>query len=149
MKIRDYRESDYDKLRPLIDAFHRETEDNPESLKDFYNKGNLKRDYITLVAEEDHSIVGFIIGQALNKNDFLLLDAYVDINYRRRGIALKLSEVLLDKVKGNYKRLLANPIKKESLRLLVDKFNFKALPEKEKNTPRNGKPPYYTYFLML
>ncbi len=149
MKIRDYREQDYDKLRPLIDAFHKETEENSKSLNDFYDKTNLKGDYVTIITEEGDDIIGFIIGQALNKDDFLLLDAYVSKDFRRKGIAFKMIKELFKKIKGSYKRLLANPVKKESLKLLIRKFNFKELSKKDKNTPKNGKPPYYTYSLNL
>ncbi len=95
MKIRDYKESDYNKLRSLINAFHKETEENPESLEDFYNKNNLKKDYIALVAEERNSIVGFIIGRIVGVLLKRVLNGINTDKNIKRVIGIKLS---IDKI---------------------------------------------------
>ncbi len=136
MRVRLYNKKDYDKLRLLLNEFHKETGNN--SLKDFYNKNNLKNNYLTLIAE-DKRIIGFLIGKQLS-NDFIIIDLFINHDYRKKGIAIKLIRTLLSMVN---KRILVNPVNKKSLRLF-SKLNFKELPDNEKNTTN---PPFYTHYL--
>jgi len=142
MKIRGYQDNDYIQLKTLITNYHSEMGESQES-SDFYTKNKLKN-FFVLVVEDNRELIAFMIGQRLNKNDYLLLDGYTVKLHRRKGIAIELTKRLLDKVK-KYKRVLSNPNDKS--KGLLAKFGFKELPTSEQNTSKKGKPPYYTYYL--
>jgi GNAT superfamily N-acetyltransferase len=142
VKIKRYTENDYIKVKKLIKEYYSEIGE-PGNAK-FYSKEKLNK-MIVLYAEFKNKIIGFILGDEYGKNNFLLLDIFVKKEYRKIRTASLLMNALLLRIKGLYDKILSYPNEK-SLGLLK-KFNFKELPENEKNLPKNKNPPYFTYFL--
>ncbi|MFA5303805.1 MAG: GNAT family N-acetyltransferase [Candidatus Nanoarchaeia archaeon] len=142
--IRRYVKSDFEGLEVLIKKYNNEVSESPV-INDFYNANNLSTDFDCFVLVENSKVYGFITGQKI-KNDYLLLDVYVDKNKRNQGYAIKLIKKLLDNAK-KYKRILSNPENYKSIALLK-KLGFKELSENKKNTSKTGIPPYFTHYYL-
>ena len=143
--IREYKKSDFKKLKKLIIDFNREVGEPPE-IDYFYTKNNLISTYNCFVLIENNEIQGFVVGQPIGKEDYVILDIYVKEEKRKEGFALELIKTLLNTVKS-FDRILSNPVNSKS-KSLFEKIGFKELPDKQKNAPKKGgKPPYYTHCL--
>jgi ribosomal protein S18 acetylase RimI-like enzyme len=96
MNIRKAAGSDSEKINNLYKKLYSSNE--PEV--DFTEK-DLKTKFISLLAEEDEKIIGFITATITwyvnaNKNEAQLWDLYVDEDYRNKGIGSKLVKELED-----------------------------------------------------